>query len=118
MECIEELIGICRSNHEHRFQKTYLKIIPLTKFCYIDMHIIFFLKRKRCTIDMHGQGAGGGERHLNHSPTQVELNFQDIIIACMVSSKPLYVANSLQLSRAVMRKEGAFISRQLKKYLL
>jgi hypothetical protein len=55
---------------------------------------------------------GGRERHLKHSPTQVELNFQDIIIACIVSSKPLYVANSLQLSRAVIRKEGAFISRQ------
>ncbi len=108
-----------RSNHEHSFQKTHFKIIPLTKFCYIDMQIIFSLKRKRCTIDMHGQGAGGGrERHLKHSPTQVELNFQDIIVACIVSSKTLYVANSLQLSRAVIRKEGAFISRQLKTYLL
>jgi hypothetical protein len=103
-----------RSNHEHRFQKTHFKIIPLTKFC----TLFFSFKESIAPLTCMDKGGGGGKRHLKHSPTQVELNFQDIIIACMVSSKPLYVANSLQLSRAVIRKEGAFISRQLKKYLL
>lgn len=56
------------------------------------------------------KGRGGEERHLKHSSTQVELNFQDIIIACIASSKPLNVANSLRLSRAVIRKEGKHLS--------
>jgi hypothetical protein len=51
------------SNHEHSFQKTHLKIIPLTEFCYIDMHIIFFsLKESVAPLTCMDKG-GRGERH-------------------------------------------------------